>query len=161
MAEVELNDIPTKELAAVSPVTPKAEEKGLIKNETNPVASTSSAAPAAETVRGDPSPSPTPCPNPVKMPQASAMKRTDAQQNGEAFLNRDDQGCRRQGAYWQSAQLSCSSPNVSEDPAVSPTQGAGEGQPNVYRARKPVVAEGRSAVRGKMFTVTRLEETSA
>ncbi|XP_064198161.1 putative adenosylhomocysteinase 3 [Anguilla rostrata] len=89
MAEVELNDIPTKELVPVSPVTPKAEDKGLNKNETNPVAATSSVAPAPETVRGDPSPSPTPCPNPVKMPQASAMKRTDPQQNGEAFLNRD------------------------------------------------------------------------
>lgn len=89
MAEVELNDIPTKELAPVSLVTPKAEDKGLNKNEPNPVASTSSLAPPVETVRGDPSPSPTPCPNPVKMPQASAMKRTDAQQNGEAFLNRD------------------------------------------------------------------------
>ncbi|KAJ8416398.1 hypothetical protein AAFF_G00356860 [Aldrovandia affinis] len=89
MAEVELKDIPTKELSPVSPVTPKADDKEMNKNETNPMATTSSVAPETETTRGDPSPSPTPCPNPVKMPQASAMKRTDPQQNGEAFINRD------------------------------------------------------------------------
>lgn len=93
MAEVELKDIPSKELAPVSPVTPKGEEKALVKNEPNATsaAATSPAAVATETVqRGDPSLSPTPSPNPMKVPQASAMKRTDPQQNGgEAFINQD------------------------------------------------------------------------
>uniref|UniRef100_A0A8C9W5Q9 Adenosylhomocysteinase like 2 n=1 Tax=Scleropages formosus TaxID=113540 RepID=A0A8C9W5Q9_SCLFO len=71
MAEVELKDIPSKELAP-----------GLVKNEPNVAV----AAPS-----GEPSLSPTPSPNPAaKMPQASAMKRTDPQQNGgETFIGRD------------------------------------------------------------------------
>lgn len=80
MAEVELKDVAGKDASpAISPLTPKAEEK---KSENN--SSSSSAAAAVE-------PSPvTTAPNPVKMPQASAMKRPDPQQNGgEAFINCD------------------------------------------------------------------------
>lgn len=84
MAEVELKDVAGKDsLPAISPLTPKAEEK---KSENN---STSSAAAAAAAAAGEPSPV-TAAPNPVKMPQASAMKRPDPQQNGgEAFVNCD------------------------------------------------------------------------
>ncbi|XP_026871641.1 adenosylhomocysteinase like 2b isoform X1 [Electrophorus electricus] len=86
MAEVELKDVPNKELSAVSPVTPKADEKGLLNSECN----ASAPSPTSQaTVKGDPSPV-TSTPNPMKMPQASAMKRPDPQQNGgEAFVNRD------------------------------------------------------------------------
>nr|XP_055045861.1 adenosylhomocysteinase like 2b [Misgurnus anguillicaudatus] len=64
---------------AISPLTPKAEEK---KSENN--SSTASSAAAVE-------PSPViAAPNPMKMPQVSAMKRPDPQQNGgEAFVNCD------------------------------------------------------------------------
>uniref|UniRef100_A0AAQ5X975 S-adenosyl-L-homocysteine hydrolase NAD binding domain-containing protein n=1 Tax=Amphiprion ocellaris TaxID=80972 RepID=A0AAQ5X975_AMPOC len=64
MAEVELKDVPTgKDLPAESPVTPTSEGKSSLGLLT---------------------------PNPAKMPQASAMKRSDPQQNGgEAFVNRD------------------------------------------------------------------------
>uniref|UniRef100_A0A8C1JJV2 Uncharacterized protein n=1 Tax=Cyprinus carpio TaxID=7962 RepID=A0A8C1JJV2_CYPCA len=83
MAEVELKDVAGKAASpAISPLTPKAEEK---KSENNPTSP--SAAAAAATV--EPSPVTT-APNPVKMPQASAMKRPDPQQNGgEAFVNCD------------------------------------------------------------------------
>lgn len=77
MAEVELKDVVGRDASpAISPLTPKAEEK---KSE-----NISSSAAAVE-------PSPvTTAPNPVKMPQASAMKRPDLQQNGsEAFVNYD------------------------------------------------------------------------
>ncbi len=81
MAEVELKDVAGRDASpAISPLTPKAEEK---KSENN--SSSSSAAAAAV----EPSPVTT-APNPVKMPQASAMKRPDPQQNGgEAFVNYD------------------------------------------------------------------------
>lgn len=84
MAEVELKDVPKKDLPVVSPVTAKIDEKGSINNEGNVSATSPMAEPG---VRGDPSPV---SPNPVKMPQASAMKRPDPQQNGgEAFVNSD------------------------------------------------------------------------
>lgn len=74
MAEVELKDVAGKDPSpAISPLTPKAEEK---KSEYNSSA-------------GEPSPV-VAVPNPVKMPQVSAMKRPDPQQNGgEAFVNCD------------------------------------------------------------------------
>ncbi len=81
MAEVELKDVAGRDASpAISPLTPKAEEK---KSENNS-SSSSTAAAAVE-------PSPvTTAPNPGKMPQASAMKRPDPQQNGgEAFVNYD------------------------------------------------------------------------
>ncbi|KAG1952778.1 adenosylhomocysteinase like 2b [Pimephales promelas] len=82
MAEVELKDVAGKDsLPTISPLTPKAEEK---KSENN-----STSSPAAAATTGDPSPV-TAAPNPVKMPQASAMKRPDQQQNGgDAFVNCD------------------------------------------------------------------------
>ncbi|KAK3544819.1 hypothetical protein QTP86_027497 [Hemibagrus guttatus] len=84
MAEVDLKDVPKKELPVVSPVNPKTDEKGSLKNEANVSVTSTVSEPG---VRGDPSPV---SPNPVKMPQASAMKRPDPQQNGgEAFVNSD------------------------------------------------------------------------
>ncbi|XDV24635.1 hypothetical protein PO909_028754 [Leuciscus waleckii] len=82
MAEVELKDVAGKDsLPTISPLTPKAEEK---KSENN-----STSSPAAAAAAGESSPM-TAAPNPVKMPQASAMKRPDQQQNGgEAFINCD------------------------------------------------------------------------
>ncbi|KAI7792138.1 putative adenosylhomocysteinase 3 [Triplophysa rosa] len=79
MAEVELKDVAGKDPSpAISPLTPKVEEK---KSENN--SSTSAAA------AGEPSPV-VASPSPVKMPQVSAMKRPDPQQNGgEAFVNCD------------------------------------------------------------------------
>lgn len=83
MAEVELKD-PKKELPVVSPVNPKTDEKGSLNNEANVLVSSPVSEPG---VRGDPSPV---SPNLVKMPQASAMKRPDPQQNGgDAFVNSD------------------------------------------------------------------------
>lgn len=83
MAEVELKDVAVKDPSpAISPLTPKVEEK---KSENNPSTLASSSAAAA----GEPSPV-VASPNPVKMPQVSAMKRPDPQQNGgEAFVNCD------------------------------------------------------------------------
>uniref|UniRef100_A0A8C6V1R1 Adenosylhomocysteinase n=1 Tax=Neogobius melanostomus TaxID=47308 RepID=A0A8C6V1R1_9GOBI len=74
MAEVDLKDIPSgKGLPAGSPVSPATEGKNIVKNEASASAAMS---PSAESS--------------AKMPQASAMKRTDPQQNGgEAFVNRD------------------------------------------------------------------------
>lgn len=84
MAEVELKDVPKKEVPVVSPVASKTDEKGSLNNEATVSASSSLPEPG---VRGEPSPV---NPNPVKMPQASAMKRPDPQQNGgEAFVNSD------------------------------------------------------------------------
>lgn len=84
MAEVELKDVSKKDLPVVSPVTSKTDEKGSLNTEVN----VSVTSPVLEPgVRGDPSPV---SPNLVKMPQASAMKRPDPQQNGgEAFVNSD------------------------------------------------------------------------
>ncbi|XP_068611642.1 putative adenosylhomocysteinase 3 [Brachionichthys hirsutus] len=80
MAEVELKDVPTgKHLPAGSPVTPT--EAG------SSAAASPTAEPSAKAGEGSPS---LLTPNPAKMPQASAMKRPDPQQNGgEAFINRD------------------------------------------------------------------------
>lgn len=84
MAEVELKDVPKKDLPVVSPVTPKTDEKGSLNNEAHVSATSPMSEPG---VRSDPSPV---SPNPLKMPQASAMKRPDPQQNGgEAFVNSD------------------------------------------------------------------------
>lgn len=79
MAEVELKDVVGRDASpAISPLTTKAEEK-----KSEHISSSSSAAAV------EPSPVTT-APNPVKMPQASAMKRPDPQQNGsEAFVNYD------------------------------------------------------------------------
>lgn len=89
MAEVELKDVlPSKDAPAGSPVTPTSEGKSLARNEAGSSAASSpgaeSSAKAGESSLG------LLTPNPVKMPQGSAMKRTDPQQNGgEAFVNRD------------------------------------------------------------------------
>ncbi|XP_038852284.1 putative adenosylhomocysteinase 3 isoform X1 [Salvelinus namaycush] len=89
MAEVELKDVPSKELTPESPLTTKADDKGIVESEPKaavPSATTPTMEPIVKT--GDPSPGFL-TPN-TKMPQASAMKRTDPQQNGgEAFVNRD------------------------------------------------------------------------
>lgn len=87
MAEVELKDVPGKELTPESPLTPKTDDKGIVENEPK---ATSATTPTMEPIvkTGDTSPGFL-TPN-TKMPQASAMKRTDPQQNGgEAFVNRD------------------------------------------------------------------------
>lgn len=90
MAEVELKDVLSgKEApAAGSPVTPTSEGKSLARNEAG---SSAASSPGAESSvkAGEGSPGLL-TPNPVKMPQGSAMKRPDPQQNGgEAFVNRD------------------------------------------------------------------------
>lgn len=94
MAEVELKDVPTgKDLSAGSPMSPTSEDKSLPKIDSFAAGSSGSAA-ASLTVEssakaGDSSPGLL-TPNAAKLPQASAMKRTDPQQNGgEAFVNRD------------------------------------------------------------------------
>uniref|UniRef100_A0A8C7DMU5 Putative adenosylhomocysteinase 3 n=3 Tax=Oncorhynchus kisutch TaxID=8019 RepID=A0A8C7DMU5_ONCKI len=89
MAEVELKDVPSKALTPESPLTTKADDKGIVESEPKAVA-TSATTPTMEPIvkTGDPSLGFL-TPN-TKMPQASAMKRTDPQQNGgEAFVNRD------------------------------------------------------------------------
>lgn len=89
MAEVELKDVLTGKDAPVgSPVTPTSEGKSLARSEASSSAASSpiaeSSAKAGESSLG------LLTPNPVKMPQGSAMKRPDPQQNGgEAFVNRD------------------------------------------------------------------------
>lgn len=90
MAEVELKDVPCKELPTDSPVTPNSEEKNLVKNEPYEVGSSATTPTTESSVKSmDTSPGLL-TPNPVKMPQASAMKRPDPLQNGgEAFVNRD------------------------------------------------------------------------
>ncbi|MEQ2294253.1 hypothetical protein AMECASPLE_002125 [Ameca splendens] len=95
MAEVELKDVSVgKELPTESPVTPTSEDKTLTRNEPQKeVGSSASAAtsPAAEpsTKAGEGSRGLL-APSTAKMPQASAMKHSDPQQNGgEAFVNRD------------------------------------------------------------------------
>ncbi|CAG6011138.1 unnamed protein product [Menidia menidia] len=87
MAEVELKDA-GKDLPAQSPVTPTSEDKTLGRNEAGSSAATSpSTEPSAKAGDGTPG---LLTPNAAKLPQASAMKRTDPQQNGgEAFVNRD------------------------------------------------------------------------
>ncbi|XP_069556307.1 adenosylhomocysteinase like 2b isoform X1 [Brachyistius frenatus] len=92
MAEVELKDVPTaKDLAAGSPMTPTSEGKSLTRNDPHEAGSSAATSPAAEPCAkaGDGSLGSL-TPNPAKMPQASAMKRSDPQQNGgDAFVNRD------------------------------------------------------------------------
>lgn len=92
MAEVELKDVPTgKDLPAQSPVTPTSEGKNLGRNDPHEAGSSAATSPAAEpSAKAGEGSLGLLTPNPAKMPQASAMKRTDPQQNGgEAFVNRD------------------------------------------------------------------------
>lgn len=89
MAEVELKDVLTgKDAPAGSPLTPTSEGKSLARSEApSPAASSPGAESSAKA--GESSPGLL-TPNAVKMPQGSAMKRPDPQQNGgEAFVNRD------------------------------------------------------------------------
>ncbi|XP_013875297.1 adenosylhomocysteinase 3 [Austrofundulus limnaeus] len=89
MAEVELKDVsPGKNLPAASPVTPTSEDKTVGGNEAGSSAATSPAAePSAKAAEGSRG---LLTPNAAKMPQASALKHSDTQQNGgEAFVNRD------------------------------------------------------------------------
>lgn len=93
MAEVELKDVPTvKDLPAVSPVeTPASEGKSLARGDPQKAGSSDAASPTAEpSAKAGEGSLASLAPNHAKMPQASAMKRTDPQQNGgEAFVNRD------------------------------------------------------------------------
>lgn len=92
MAEVELKDVPTvKDLPAGSPMTPTSEGKILARNDPHEAGSSAAASPTAEpSAKAGEGSLGLLTPNPTKMPQASAMKRSDPQQNGgEAFVNRD------------------------------------------------------------------------
>lgn len=92
MAEVELKDVPTgKDLPAESPVTPTSDGKNLARNDQHEAGSSAAASPTAEPpAKAGEGSLGLLTPNPAKMPQASAMKRLDPQQNGgEAFVNRD------------------------------------------------------------------------
>ncbi|XP_035536763.1 putative adenosylhomocysteinase 3 [Morone saxatilis] len=92
MAEVELKDVPTgKDLPAGSPMTPTSEGKTLGRNDPHEAGSSAAASPTAEpSAKAGEGSLGLLTPNPAKMPQASAMKRSDPQQNGgEAFVNRD------------------------------------------------------------------------
>lgn len=92
MAEVELKDVPTgKDLSAGSPMTPTSEGKNLVRNDPHEAGSSAAASPTAEpSAKAGEGSLGLLTPHPAKMPQASAMKRSDPQQNGgEAFVNRD------------------------------------------------------------------------
>ncbi|TNN71920.1 Adenosylhomocysteinase 3 [Liparis tanakae] len=92
MAEVELKDIPTgKDAPAGSPMTPTSEGKTLGRNDPHEAGFSAAASPTAEpSAKAGEGSLGLLNPNSAKMPQASAMKRTDPQQNGgEAFVNRD------------------------------------------------------------------------
>lgn len=92
MAEVELKDVLTgKDLPAESPVTPTSEGKSLIRNDPHEAGSSAATSPTAEpSAKAGEGSLGLLTPNTAKMPQGSAMKRTDPQQNGgEAFVNRD------------------------------------------------------------------------
>ncbi|XP_054480261.1 adenosylhomocysteinase like 2b isoform X1 [Anoplopoma fimbria] len=92
MAEVELKDVPAgKDLPAGSPVTPTSEGKTVARNDPHEAGSSAAASPTAESsAKAAEGSLGLLNQNPAKMPQASAMKRTDPQQNGgEAFVNRD------------------------------------------------------------------------
>ncbi|GLD63123.1 adenosylhomocysteinase 3 isoform X1 [Lates japonicus] len=92
MAEVELKDVPTgKDLPADSPMTPTSEGKSLGRNDPHEAGSSAATSPTAEpSAKAGEGSLGLLTPNPAKMPQASAMKRSDPQQNGgEAFVNRD------------------------------------------------------------------------
>lgn len=95
MAEVELKDVSAgKALPAESPVTPNSEEKTLARSEPQKEAGSSAAAatsptaePSAKAGEGSRG---LLTPSAAKMPQASALKHSDPQQNGgDAFVNRD------------------------------------------------------------------------
>lgn len=92
MAEVELKDVPTgKDVPAGSPLTPTSEGKNLARNDPHeagyPAASSPTSEPSAKAGEGSLG---LLTPNTAKMPQGSALKRPDPQQNGgEAFVNRD------------------------------------------------------------------------
>lgn len=87
MAEVELKDVsPGKDLPAESPVTPTSEDKTVARKDPHEAGS-SAAEPSAKAVEGSRG---LLTPNAAKMPQTSALKHPDPQQNGgEAFINRD------------------------------------------------------------------------
>lgn len=92
MAEVELKDVPTgKDLPAGSPMTPTSEGKNLARNDPHEAGSSAAASPTTEpSAKAGEGSLGLLTPNTAKMPQASAMKRSDPQQNGgEAFVNRD------------------------------------------------------------------------
>ncbi|KAI4803066.1 hypothetical protein KUCAC02_006624 [Chaenocephalus aceratus] len=91
MAEVELKDVPTgKDLPAGSPMTPTSEGKSLGRNDPHEAGFTAAASPTAEPSKAGEGSLGLLNTNPAKMPQASALKRTDPQLNGgEAFINRD------------------------------------------------------------------------
>lgn len=92
MAEVELKDVPAgKDLPAGSPMTPTSEGKNLTRNDPHEAGSSAAASPTAEpSAKAGEGSLGLLTANPAKMPQASAMKRSDPQQNGgEAFVNRD------------------------------------------------------------------------
>jgi len=92
MAEVELKDVPTgKDALAGSPMTPTSEGKTLGRNDPHEAGFSAAASPTAEpSAKAGEGSLGLLNPNSAKMPQASAMKRTDPQQNGgEAFVNRD------------------------------------------------------------------------
>lgn len=92
MAEVELKDVPAgKELPMKSALSPTSDGKGVGRNEPHEAGSSAAASPSVESsAKAGESSLGLLTPNPAKMPQASAMKRTDPQENGgEAFVNRD------------------------------------------------------------------------
>uniref|UniRef100_A0A3B4X1C3 Uncharacterized protein n=1 Tax=Seriola lalandi dorsalis TaxID=1841481 RepID=A0A3B4X1C3_SERLL len=92
MAEVELKDVPTgKDLPAASPMTPTSDGKSLGRNDPHEAGSSAAVSPTAEpSAKAGEGSLGLLTPNTAKMPQASAMKRSDPQQNGgEAFVNRD------------------------------------------------------------------------
>ncbi|KAF3859541.1 hypothetical protein F7725_021940 [Dissostichus mawsoni] len=91
MAEVELKDVPSgKDLPAGSPMTPTSEGKSLGRNDPHEAGSSAAASPTAEPSKAGEGSLGLLNTNPAKMPQASALKRTDPQLNGgEAFVNRD------------------------------------------------------------------------
>ncbi|XP_028306226.1 putative adenosylhomocysteinase 3 [Gouania willdenowi] len=88
MAEVDLKDVPTgKDLPAGSPMTPTSDGKKIPRNDPHEAGTSPMAEPSVKPGEGSLG---LLTPNPAKMPQASAMKRPDPQQNGgEAFVNRD------------------------------------------------------------------------
>lgn len=92
MAEVELKDVPTgKDLMAESPNSPTSGGISLARNYPHEAGSSTAVSPTAEpSAKAGEGSLGLLTPNPAKMPQASAMKRPDPQQNGgEAFVNRD------------------------------------------------------------------------
>ena len=111
MAEVELKDVPTgKDMPAGSPMTPTSEGKHLARSDPHEAGSSAAASPTGElSAKAGEGSLCLLTPNPAKMPQASAMKRTDPQQNGgEAFVNRDGtvaEAPRMKKVSWTSVSL--------------------------------------------------------